>query len=145
MSDKELIEAAIAAGKLRSIPKGITLGHPSWPQFASPDPLQTVMGKRLYLVLKANPGTAYTAQSILKELSARGIAATSPSMQDRYDRVRGAFALLAAHGIVEELPPVRGGGRRWKLRDGSRPAPILKEHRAESRRLSGKDKLEQGA
>lgn len=138
MDDRELIAAAIAAGKLRPIPPGVNRDHPDWASLCSTDPTQTVMGRRIYYVMKRKPDTAYTVKSILREMSSHRIVVTGPTALDRFARARGAFEALAAHGIVCELPAVKIGGRRWKLLDGSRPSPTLKAMQEESRRLRAK-------
>lgn len=138
MDDKELIEAAIAAGKVRSIPPGVTRGHPRWTELATPDPLQTTMGKRIYYLMKVRPDDAHTVKSLARGMHICRMAATGPTALDSFERMRGALEVLAAHGVVGELPAAKGEGRRWKLLDGSLPQPSLKAMQAESRRLRKK-------
>lgn len=137
--DRAMIDAALAAGKLRRIPAGVCQGHPDWGRYATTDPLRTHMGKRLYMLLYHAPNKTFSVREAVTAMSRRGIIATGASNVDRYERVRMSFVALEAAGIVEQLPLPKSGTPtlRWKLKDGSTKPATQHELQEESRRLRG--------
>lgn len=136
-TDRALIEAALAAGKARRIPAGVGVGHPDWAAYAAPgDPLETLLGVRVFAAFQHSPSTAMSAKDVEKWLSRRSLAATSTSQIDRHARIVGAIRLLAHHGLVAEAPAAKGKAERWRLKRTDLPKPNLTALKEESRRLA---------
>lgn len=138
-NDEQMIAAAIAAGRVRYIPAGITIADPRWAAHAALHPLKTMMGKRVFTALQNNPNKAMSAKEIVSWMSARHFASTSPVDLDRYERVKAALAMLEHHKMAT-VSQADGKSPRWKLKgDPDRfPRLTFTELAEESRRLKAR-------
>lgn len=133
--DRHLVEAALAAGKARRIPAGVSIGHPDWLALACADPLATKRGVRVFAAFQLNPKKTLSAAEVEKWLSGRGIAATSLYQVDRYARTLQTIRLLEHHGLVEVALRVKGKADRWRLKRADLPRPNITHLKAESQSL----------